>query len=543
MSGFRRAAYYARVSSQRQADEMTIQSQRSELISRIERDGKHLDTGFEYCDDGYTGSQLLRPALEKLRDHIAASMVDVLYVHSPDRLARKFSHQALLLEEFARHECEVVFLNQEGLPSSPETNLLLQMQGMIAEYEREKILERTRRGRRHAASSGSVSIFSGAPYGYRYISKQAGGGKARWEIDPQQSSVVQLMFELVDKRCMSLNGICRELQMRGIRTPKGNTHWVSSTVLGMLTNPAYHGEAKYGKVRLIQRTSTKRAKRGHPEIPRQPKIAVETNPEDQLTISVPAIVSHSVFERVGLQMNENRRRKRQRTTGPKYLLSGLLICGECGSAYCGRTLKQRYVSYNCINKDRARRGDRPLCSNSSIDGPDLEACVWQELCGLLQNPDRLATELERRRTERLPRQSELDASQRRVKELRSRLDRLIDAYSSGLLERDEFESRIVPLRNHHDREAAALSSLSGEYARDEESDVTASLHCLSESLRHPLATATPELKRSLFGLLIRQIEIHSSEVRMVYKIPATPAHAAAATHNCLQHCSPRHGGA
>ncbi|MBL8815615.1 MAG: recombinase family protein, partial [Planctomyces sp.] len=74
MTEFRRAAFYARVSSQRQADEMTIQSQRSELIRRIERDQRRIDDGIEYCDDGYSGSALFRPALEKLRDHIAASM-------------------------------------------------------------------------------------------------------------------------------------------------------------------------------------------------------------------------------------------------------------------------------------------------------------------------------------------------------------------------------------------------------------------------------------------------------------------------------------
>ena len=105
-----RIAIYARVSSQKQADERTIQSQRQEIIDRIVRDGLEVEQGFEFCDDGYSGSELLRPALEKLRDRIAGSLVDRLYVHSPDRLARKFAHQALLLEEFRKHDCEVCFL-------------------------------------------------------------------------------------------------------------------------------------------------------------------------------------------------------------------------------------------------------------------------------------------------------------------------------------------------------------------------------------------------------------------------------------------------
>jgi len=543
MTEFLRAAFYARVSSQRQADEMTIQSQRSELISRIERDQRRIDDGFEYCDDGYTGSVLLRPALEKLRDHIAASMIDVLYVHSPDRLSRKFSHQALLLEEFSKHGCKVIFLNQEGLPESAETNLLLQMQGMIAEYEREKILERTRRGRRHAASIGSVSVFSGAPYGYRYISKHEGSGRARWEVNPTECDAVKLMFELVDKKRMSLNGICRELQTSGITTPTGNTKWVSSTVLGMLTNPAYHGEAKHGRVRLVQRNSLKRPKRGDPAIPRQTKIAVETSPDEQITISVPAIVSKSLFERVGLQMEENRKRKRERAAGPRYLLSGLLICGECGSACCGRRERRVNVTYRCIGMDRYRRDEHAVCTNPSIRGLDLESCVWDELCSMLNNPDRLVAELERRRAEQLPSQSQLEETQRRVKDLRSRLDRLIDAWTSGLLERAEFETRMVPLRDRHDREAAALASLSGEYARDETTDATASLHCLSQAIKSSLTSATNELKRKLLQLLIKQIEIHRLEVRIVYKVPATPTLATTAANSLLQHCSPSHDGA
>ena len=127
MNGFQRVAAYLRVSSQKQADERTILSQRQDIIMCIGSDQLHLDEAFEFADDGYTGSDLVRPALEKLRDRVAASLIDRLYIHSPDRLARKFAHQAILLEEFQRHNCEVVFLNQEGLPQSPETNLLLTM--------------------------------------------------------------------------------------------------------------------------------------------------------------------------------------------------------------------------------------------------------------------------------------------------------------------------------------------------------------------------------------------------------------------------------
>ena len=142
-------AIYARVSSQKQADENTIDSQLAALRQRIELDQLQIVPEMEFCDNGYSGADLVRPALERLRDRLATSSIDRLYVHSPDRLSRKMAHQAILIEEFRKYECEIVFLNHDGISDSPEANLLIQMQGMIAEYEREKILERTRRGRKH----------------------------------------------------------------------------------------------------------------------------------------------------------------------------------------------------------------------------------------------------------------------------------------------------------------------------------------------------------------------------------------------------------
>ena len=175
MNGFIRPACYCRVSSQRQADEHTIDSQICDIRVRGLRDKVNLDSTFEYIDDGFSGTELIRPALERLRDHCAAGLIDRLYVHSPDRLARNFAHQAILLEEMCKYGCEVIFLNQDGLPDSPETKMLIQMQGMFAEYERAKIIERTRRGRRHSAAQGKVSVFGRAPYGYTYFRKSPEG--------------------------------------------------------------------------------------------------------------------------------------------------------------------------------------------------------------------------------------------------------------------------------------------------------------------------------------------------------------------------------
>ena len=145
-----RPALYARVSSQQQAEANTIASQVEALRARIGEDGLRLDAEFCFQDEGHSGATLLRPALERLRDQAAAGVLDRLYIHSPDRLARSYAYQVLLLEEFRRCGVEVVFLNRP-IGRSPEEDLLLQVQGMMAEYERAKIAERSRRGKRHAA--------------------------------------------------------------------------------------------------------------------------------------------------------------------------------------------------------------------------------------------------------------------------------------------------------------------------------------------------------------------------------------------------------
>src|SRR3989440_11041067 len=182
-------ALYARVSSEQQNEARTIESQIADLRTRIAATGANLPAELEFVDNGYSGATLIRPALERLRDVAAAGGIDQLYVHCPDRLARNYAHQVLLLEEFFRAGVEVIFLNRE-VGQTPEDHLLLQVQGMISEYERAKIMERSRRGKRHGAQVGKVSVLSGAPYGYRYVSKQEGDGEARYEIVWEEARVV-----------------------------------------------------------------------------------------------------------------------------------------------------------------------------------------------------------------------------------------------------------------------------------------------------------------------------------------------------------------
>ena len=160
------AAIYARVSSDRQKKEQTLQGQTASRIERTRREGYTLPQEWIFEDEGYSCAVLVRPGLERLRDLAAEGQIQAVWVHSPDRLSRKYAYQVLLIEEFTRHGVEVLFIRSPKAHTA-EDKLWLQFEGMIAEYERAQIAERTSRGKRHRARAGSIYVVSGAPGGYR----------------------------------------------------------------------------------------------------------------------------------------------------------------------------------------------------------------------------------------------------------------------------------------------------------------------------------------------------------------------------------------
>ena len=207
-----RSAIQARVSSEQQAQAGTIESQVEALRKRVAEDGLDLESELEFVDAGYSGATLVRPALEKLRDMAAAGCLDRLYVHSPDRLSRKYAYQVLLVDELKRSGVEIVFLNH-GVGDSPEDSLLLLLvQAMVAEYERAKIQERCRRDKPHAARKGKISAPGDAPYGYRYVSIHEGGGQASYEILLDKAKIVRQIFEWVGTEGCTMGQVCKCLQ-------------------------------------------------------------------------------------------------------------------------------------------------------------------------------------------------------------------------------------------------------------------------------------------------------------------------------------------
>ena len=206
------AAIYARVSSNQQKEEKTIASQTAALVEFASGEGYSVPAEWIFEDEGYSGANLVRPGLERVRDLAAVGEIQAVLVLSPDRLSRKYAYQVLLIEELARHGVQVVFIKAPH-SDSPEDQLLLQFQGMIAEYERAQILERSRRGKLHRARQGEVSVLSGAPYGYRYVRK-TDEHAGYYEVIETEAQVVRQAYALYTREGLSIGEVTRRLNLR-----------------------------------------------------------------------------------------------------------------------------------------------------------------------------------------------------------------------------------------------------------------------------------------------------------------------------------------
>src|ERR1700694_4986208 len=239
------AAIYARVSSDKQREENTIASQTAALVAFARAQQFEVPKEWVFEDDGYSGANLIRPGLERVRDLAAEGLIQAVLIYAPDRLSRRYAHQILLIEEFARAGVETLFVRAPR-GSTPEDELLVQVQGMIAEYERAQILERSRRGKRHRARQGQVSVLSGAPFGYRYVRKNEQSA-AYYEINEVEAPVVRWVYERYTIAGLSIGAITRLLNEQRIPTRKQTGRWERSTVWAMLRNPTYKGAAGFGK--------------------------------------------------------------------------------------------------------------------------------------------------------------------------------------------------------------------------------------------------------------------------------------------------------
>jgi site-specific DNA recombinase len=540
-----RAALYARVSSEQQAQAGTIQSQVDALLAQAGADELSIEPELRFIDDGVSGATLVRPALERLRDQGAAGAIDRLYVLCPDRLARSYAYQMLLVDELQKCGVELVFLNHP-LGKTPEDNLLLQVQGMVAEYERAKILERSRRGKLHAARAGNVNVLSAAPFGYRYLPAQ-GGCPAQYNVHLPEAAVVQQIFRRVGTERMSLRQVGKTLEKQGILSPTGMNRWNASTLRLMLANPAYKGAAAYGKTCRGPLRRRLRPVRGSSSggIPRDGQSVYHTPTQQWISIAVPAIVEESLFDRAGEQLEENRKRFRQRRSGAVHLLQGLLVCAACGYACHGRRAGRRakYAYYRCTGSQSSRcAGGQRLCSGGGKPPRQdlLDEAVWTDVRQLLADPARVERELSRRiegaDAEQDPLHHKLDAQ---VSKVRRGIARLIDAYEQGLVDKGEFEPRIKAARQQQGQLEQQLKQQVDQQALQKEMKlVIDNLQTFSAQVSAGLDQADWQTRRQIITTLVKRVELEKEQVKIVYRVDLSPFDRRPERGD-LEHCTAR----
>ena len=519
------AAIYARVSSDRQRREQTIQSQTAALRELAAERGLLVPDDLVFEDEGVSGAVLRRPGLERLRDLAVEGRFEVLLCHAPDRLARRYAYQVLLLEEFQRAGVEVMFAKEPERSGTPEDELLRQFQGMIAEYERAQIAERCRRGKLHRAKGGAVSVMARAPYGYRYV-KRSEHTDAFFEIDEAEAPVVREIFRRYLEDDESIAKIARWLSAQGVPTRTGKAGWNNATIWGMLRNPAYAGQAAYGKTHATGepvRATRHARQRGQ----RSTRIAREcVAPEQWKRIAVPALVSEEQFALVQQRLERNRRLSPRNTRRPS-LLQGILVCRECGYAYyrCSTRSKNGVLReyYRCSGADGHRRPEGRVCENPPVRLTEIDELVWTRVLALLDDPTLIQAEIDRRlqtlRAEH-PATVRRDALQRDLARAQNAIRRLLDGYQEQLITLGELRARTPELRK---REATLQSQLDALDAELHDAEAYLKLAETLDGFRARLCTTaetmTVEQRQQIIRLVVREVLIGEDDVMIRHSIP------------------------
>jgi site-specific DNA recombinase len=335
-----------RVSTQRPAQEGNVEQQVERLrahlaahVAQAEPDGWEVGEDHVVRDDGHSGATLRRPGLDRLRDAAASGALDLVLVTAPDRLARNYVHQMVLLEELDRAGCQVEFLDRP-MSQDPHDQLLLQIRGAVAEYERTLIAERMRRGRLHKLHAGVLLPWTRPPYGSRLGLDRPRDPAAVW-VEPTEAALVREIFARYLETRGSLAGVAKYLSAQGIATPLGKACWNPNTLRGILTNPASTGHVYAG--RTVTRPARLRPSALQAVGPHR-ESTTPVAPSEWLPVApIPPLVSQEQFDQAHAKLAHNRQFARRHNTAHPDLLRALVSCGACRLACTGRSAHPGYT--------------------------------------------------------------------------------------------------------------------------------------------------------------------------------------------------------
>lgn len=517
-----RTAIDVRVSTQRQAQAQTIDQQLERLQAYSRSQGWEVPPGHVFRDDGYSGATLQRPGLDALRDHVAQAAFDRVLLTSPDRLARNYVHQLLLIEECERGGCEVAFL-ERPMNQDPHDQLVLHIRGAVAEYERTLIAERMRRGRQAKIQAGALLPWVRPPYGYR-TDPERPRAAAGVRLEPSEAALVAEVFASYLEERQSISGLAKHLTAIQAPTATGNTRWNGSTVRQLLRNPISTGKVSVGRTRA----RPPRARRSAlPPIGRPGSSRTMTASDAwTLVAEIPAIVTPEQFDQGQAKLARNRQFARRNNTAHGYLLRALVSCGLCQTACRGRTSAGHSYS-TCRGKAHPVQSCREAtCPARYIPAAQLDDLVWADLCAVVMHPELIGDALRRAQGGAwLPQavQARRENRQKAAASLGQQLERLTAAYLEGVIPLEEYQRRRQELDQRRQAHEEQMRRLEASIAHQADlAETMTSIAAFCQRVQRGLAQASFEQRRQLVELLIDRVVVTNEAVETRYVIPTSP---------------------
>jgi site-specific DNA recombinase len=511
-----RAAIYARVSTEGQQQRGTIGSQLQVLRQRVGEQADEL-VG-EFCDDGHSGARLDRPGLDALRDAAEAGLIDVVWCLSPDRLARIYAYQVIVLDELARHGVTVRFTDAPPIDDDPQARLLTQVQGVIAEYERAKIAERYRRGKLFRSRAGEVIAWK-TPYGYHRLPRDT-TGPARLVVFEPEAAIVRRIFTDYTTGGHSIREIVRRLHADAVPPPTGQRPvWGTSTISRILHNEAYIGRVYFNRTEAVP---DHRPGRHSKQIPR-PRT-------EWIPITIPSIVDETTFEAVGHVTRDNSKWSPRRAEPGQWMLRGLVKCGVCGVGVNCHKMRGRngtwHRYYYCRNHDPIKAGGPDKrCPERNIRADALDTFVFDQIRVALLRPHMLTTG-EQAVAARTPipddelLAAELARLDRRLHAIDAERRRLADLYQTALIDLPELQHRAADTdarRRNLQQRREELTSQRQNLARDNQ------IRNRVAAFAHRVLTVIDQLtfdqRQQLLRLVVDEVRVTGWNVTIQLRIP------------------------
>jgi len=513
-----RCAIYCRVSTEEQKDGRTIESQIRELEDFAQA-SNHAITA-RYIDEGWSGCLLYRPQLDRLRDEADKGLFEAVLVNDVDRLSRELTHLGVIKKDLERKNIKLIF---KKLPNNgdPISNFMVNMLGSFAEFERELISDRTRRGRRYKVEVRKLIQGNVPPYGYIYVKKDKEKGiEGHYEINEKEAKVVKMMFDWVIKDGVSQRDVVRRLTALKIPPRKGSNKWMRSSVHKILTNETYTGVTYYYKYQAIESYKQKQDK-----YYRQRKTGLRLRSRDEwVPIPLPdslRIIDKKTFLTAQAQFGRNKTYS-PRNTKYSYLLKGLVKC-QCGSLFYGTPCHGR-LFYRCGNRHKTFPFPRE-CKASIVSAPKLESIVWNSVANAVQNPKIISDQVkileEKQKTKPLDIEKAIKNTRKELESLRIEEERMFAAYRKGIIQLAQFEGEIAKIQEERTQLSQRLSELTQKQnAGLSYGGIAKSIEEYCQAIKERIGEFTYEQKQKFLRFLLEGIVIEGDKARIFGLIPA-----------------------